>query len=165
MYNYEGTGKTLFKAAKFNERRRAQKFFIQSARTHLIPLINAKTGVIAIPSRYKFLFKLLKVCVPKEQLFSDVLQIKQKPFSKVANKTLSAAGRYARVYENLQWNTLSWRKQKFERYLLCDDVSTSGATLERAAYLLKAHLDLKDEQILFWALMYRPRLPLEETTS
>ncbi|MBV6493950.1 MAG: hypothetical protein LDLANPLL_01974 [Turneriella sp.] len=154
LLSYEGVGKTLFKAAKFSERSRARKFLIAHAKEEFNSLLTPSTCVLALPSRRSFLRKLLKKCIPRKQLVLDAFFMREKLFKPSANKALSAAQRHARIHGSLFLNTK--HIPMAEKYLLCDDVFTSGATLERAGYLVKENLGVKSSQITLWALMYRP---------
>lgn len=152
---YEKTGKTLFAAAKFSERRRAMHYLIREGRSHLAPLFGGSTLVLGLPSRRKFLRKLLGSIVPKEKLMLNAFAVRRKLFGKDANKLLGEGERYKRIHENLIWAEKPLPAA--DRYILCDDVSTTGATLNHAAYLLQKHAGVAKERILLWALMYRPR--------
>jgi predicted amidophosphoribosyltransferase len=153
---YEGLGKTLFAAAKFSDRRRAVNFLIREARTNLTDLCSGSAVVLALPSRKKFLRRLLRAIVPKQKLILEAFQVKRKLLRNDANKLLGEAERYKRIHESLVWKLKNL--PTVERYIIADDVSTTGATLNHAAYLLQKHGGIRKEQITLWALMQRPRL-------
>lgn len=153
---YTGIARSLLKAAKFSERRRAVKSWIDLAAPQLVPLIGADSLVLALPSRRKFLRRLLKAIVPKQQLVLDAFSFKkERIFLRSANKALGEAARYRRIHDTLQWNGRPLLSAK--RYVICDDVFTTGATLTHAGYLVEKNLQLKPDQITLWALLARPR--------
>lgn len=154
-FRYEHTGKTLFGAAKFSQRRRAMNFLIGEGRSHLGPLSEGSTLVLGLPSRRKFLQKLLRSVVSKEKLILNAFAVRRKLFGKDANKLLGEGERYKRIHENLVWAEKNLPAA--DRYILCDDVSTTGATLHHAAHLLQKYAGVPKEKITLWALMYRPR--------
>lgn len=155
VFVYEHTGKTLFAAAKFSGRRRAVNFFRREALDHLSPLCAGETLVLSLPSRKKFLAQLLRAIVPKGKLILNAFGVKRSPFGRSANKLLSEGERYKRIHESLNWSAK--KIPAADRYILCDDVSTTGATLNHAAYLLQKYAGIPKEKIVLWALMYRPR--------
>ena len=70
------------------------------------------------------------------------------------NKNLGEAARFRRIRESLVRGARPIPKA--ERYVLCDDVLTTGATLGQAAWLLEQS-GIAREKILLWALLYRRR--------
>ena len=153
---YTGIARSLLKAAKFSERRRAVKSWINLATPQLTTLIGADSLVLALPSRRKFLQPLLTAIVPKQQLVLDAFSFKkEKIFLRSANKALGEAARYRRIHDTLLWN--GRRLPTAKRYVICDDVFTTGATLTHAGYLTEKNLQLKPDQITLWALLARPR--------
>lgn len=153
---YEGVARSLLKAAKFSERRRAVKRWIDLAAPQLRTLVGADSLVLALPSRRKFLQRLVKAIVPKKQLVLDAFSFKkEKIFLRRANKALGEAARYRRIHETLQWRGKQLPAAK--QYVICDDVFTTGATLTHAGYLTEKNLQLKPDQITLWALLARPR--------
>ncbi|GEM_PF-2681979 len=153
---YEGVAKTLLKAAKFSERRRALQRWIDLAAPQLLRLIEHDTLVLALPSRRKFLRRLLKAIVPKEKLVLNGFQFSRERFLfQRANKALGEAARYRRIHDTLQWHGV--KLPAAGRYVICDDIFTTGATLTHAGYLVEKNLDLQPEQITLWALLARPR--------
>ncbi len=153
---YEGPGKTLFSAAKFSDRRRAVNFFIRESRGDLTGISGGSTIVLALPSRRNFLRRLLKALVPRQKLILDAFLVKRKLLQNDANKLLGEAERYKRIHESLIWSGKNLPAA--ERYVIADDVSTTGATLNHAAYLLQKHAGIRPGQITLWALMHRPRV-------
>ena len=153
---YEGAAKTLFAAAKFSERRRAVDFLKSAAREDLENLSAGSALVLALPSRKKFLRGLLAANVAKQKLIPDAFRIQKRRFGGDANKLLGEAERYRRIHQSLVWNGVSIPPA--ERYVLCDDVSTTGATLNHAAHLVQENLGISKSQITLWSLMYRERL-------
>ena len=153
---YEGVAKSLLKAAKFSDRRRALQRWIDLAAPQLLPLIQADTFVLALPSRRKFLKRLLKAIVPKRQLLLHAYEFKREKFLlQRANKSLGEAARYRRIHDTLQWKGV--KLPASGRYVICDDVFTTGATLNHAGYLAEKNLRVQPEQIALWALLARPR--------
>lgn len=153
---YEGPLQTLFQAAKFSGRRRARRFFTEAAARDLDNLNDGKSVFLALPSRSDFLRTLLKKSLPATRLISDAFQVKRSLFGNKANKLLGEAGRYRRIHESLLWAGAALPEA--ERYILCDDVSTTGATLGHAAHLLSKNAGVDASRILLWSLMYRPRI-------
>lgn len=152
---YEGPAKTLFSAAKFAERRRALEFFIREAGNDLRHLDGEGVLFLAVPSRRKFLRRLLVGSLPQAQIIFDAFRIKPERLATDANKFLGEAGRYRRIHESMSWNTPVMPPGK--KYVICDDVSTTGATLSHAAHLLLENLKVERSQVTLWALMYRER--------
>ena len=153
---YEGIAKTLLKAAKFSARRRALKSWITLATPQLTPLLEQDTLVLALPSRRKFLTHLLKAIVPKSKLVLNAFAFRRESlFSQRANKALGEAARYRRIHDTLYWNGI--KLPVAQRYLICDDIFTTGATLNHAAYLAEKNLAIQPGQITLWALLARPR--------
>lgn len=152
---YEGAAKTLFSAAKFSERQRPLKYFIEAARPDLVEMLTEKTIFLAVPSRRKFLARLLGAILPPGTLVLDAFRFEKEGKNSAANKLLGEAGRYRRIHESLTWNNANLRPA--EKYIVCDDVSTTGATLSHAAHLVQQHLDIDKSNITLWALMYRER--------
>ena len=153
---YEGSGKALLKAAKFGNRRRARNFWIAAARPLLTQLAGEKTKLLALPSSKPFLRQLLQAVVPPERLVLNAFRTKRSAFfGNDANKFLGEAARYRRIHDSLQWNNQVIGEA--DRYIICDDVSTTGATLIHAARLTESHLRIAPERITIWALLYRPR--------
>lgn len=153
---YAGIAKSLLKAAKFADRRRALHSWIDLAAPQIAPLLEGDSLVLALPSRRKFLSRLLKAIVPKEKLVLDAFQFKRETFFfRRANKTLGEAARYRRIHDSLQWNGIKISTAK--RYIVCDDIFTTGATLNHAGYLAEKNLVIQPEQITLWALLARPR--------
>lgn len=153
---YEGIAKSLLKAAKFSDRRRALHGWIDLAAPRLVSLIEGDTLVLALPSRRKFLSRLLKAIVPKGKLVPDAFQFKREGFLfQRANKTLGEAARYRRIHDTLLWG--GRKIPAAARYVICDDVFTTGATLNHAGYLVEKNLRVQPEQITLWALLARPR--------
>lgn len=155
-FMYEGPLQTLFQAAKFSGRRRARRFFTEAAARDLGRFNDGRSVFLALPSRSDFLRKLITASLPASQLMFDTFRVKRTLFGNKANKLLGEAGRYRRIHEDLQWNNLPLPRA--ERYILCDDVSTTGATLGHAAHLLAKNAGIDATRILLWSLMYRPRL-------
>ena len=153
---YEGIAKSLLKAAKFADRRRALASWIDLAAPQLAPLMEGDALVLVLPSRRKFLSRLLKAIVPKEKLVLNAFQFKRETFLfQRANKTLGEAARYRRIHDTLLWG--GRKIPTAARYVICDDVFTTGATLNHAGYLAEKKLGLRPEQITLWALLARPR--------
>ncbi len=153
---YEGIAKSLLKVAKFSDRRRALKSWIDLATPQLSPLVGQGALVLALPSRRKFLARLLKAIVPKQQLILNAFAFKRETFLfQRANKTLGEAARYRRIHDTLQWKSVNFPPAR--RYLICDDIFTTGATLNHAGYLAEKNLAIRPEQITLWALLARPR--------
>ena len=153
---YEGIAKTMLKAAKFSDRRRALKSWIDLAKPQLGPLVAPGTLFLALPSRRKFLSRLLRAIIPKNQLVFNAYRFEREGFfSRRANKALGEAARYRRIHDTLQWRDL--KLPAAERYVICDDIFTTGATLTHAGYLAEKNLGLQPEQITLWALLARPR--------
>jgi len=147
---YEGSVKSLFAAAKFGQRPRAIRFFIETAEISLANHIARKTVFLAVPSRSQFLSTVLSRIVPRDLLCLDAFYFNR---SKSANKELSETARYKRICENLQWADA--KICKANQYLVCDDVATTGATLSHATNL--ARLNLSGAEVESWALVTRPR--------
>lgn len=152
---YEGPAITLFSAAKFSDRRRALRYFIDEAKGDLRGLSNEKTLFLALPSRKKFLRRLLHGCLPGINIIFDAFRLKTNRRKADANKLLGEAKRYQRIHESLLWN--SPVLPAAEKYIICDDVSTTGATLAHAAHLVQQKLKVDKSRITLWALMYRER--------
>lgn len=151
---YEGAAKSLFAAAKFSDRRRAQKQLQKWAVPSLQKLNTPESSFIEMPSSKPFLHNLLKRTVPPEKLSRSafVFDFSQKGKQ---NKTLKEAQRFQRIAETLKLSGRPLPEAKV--YILCDDVFTTGATLGHAAWLLRQKLALEPAQIQLWSLMYRPR--------
>lgn len=153
---YDGIAKSLLKAAKFSDRRRALHSWIDLAAPLLIPLTEGGTMVLALPSRRKFLSRLLKAIVPKQKLVLNAFSFKRETLLfRRANKALGEAARYRRIHDTLQWKALGLPAA--ERYVICDDIFTTGATLSHAGYLAEKNLGIQPKQITLWALLARPR--------
>lgn len=150
---YASTARSLLKAAKFAERRRALALWIQLAQTELRKLVNADTQVLLVPSRRPFLKRLTSAIVPRAQIITDAYAFHRAGGS--ANKALGEAARFRRIHDTLTWRANA--KITASSIIICDDVCTTGATLTHAAYLAEKNLGLKQEQVTIWSLLHRPR--------
>ncbi|MCX7632241.1 MAG: hypothetical protein N2Z22_02780 [Turneriella sp.] len=152
VLRYSQAEAQMLYAAKFASRRRARKFLLEIARPALAALSEPETIFIAMPSRHDFLAWLLRHSVP-EKLVCGIFQIAHTS-RKDANKYLGEAGRFRRIRENLHRSKKALPPA--QRYILCDDVMTTGATLSHAGWLLHQE-GLAREQILLWSLFYHER--------
>lgn len=148
---YEGSFKTIFAAAKFTKRRRALNYFITNSAAELGELSAGATVFLPIPSSSPFLASTLRANVAHEKLYFDAFKFSKK--SRTRNKLLGEAERYKNIYESLLWSA----KQipPAEKYVICDDVTTTGATLNQARDL--AQQNLGEVKIVTWAIAERPR--------
>jgi len=155
VFDYEGNARKLLAAAKFSERRRAVRVLVRAATEDFAPLTGKGSVFIALPSRRRFLHALLKKSLPQESIRTDIFRMKKRLFKRTANKELGEGERFRRIRDDLLWaeRTLP----AVERYIICDDVFTTGATLTHAAHLLQTRLIIPKEKIVLWALMVRPR--------
>lgn len=153
LFLYQGVVKSLFKAAKFSHRRRAIATLCSLAYPSLAALCTPGSVLVPMPSSRNFLSQLLEKSVPHERIYKGVFHIRQE-FVGTQNKHLSEAARFRRIRQIL------YRSKKelpsATRYILCDDVLTTGATLGQAAALLEQNGIARDK-ILLWALCYRER--------
>lgn len=155
VLDYDGNARKLLAAAKFSERRRALRFLISATTENLTPLTGKDSIFIALPSRRRFLHTLLKKSLPQQTIRTNVYRMKKRLFKKTANKELSEGERFRRIRDDLLLRARALPDA--ERYILCDDVFTTGATLTHAAHLLQTRLAIPKEKITLWALMVRPR--------
>jgi predicted amidophosphoribosyltransferase len=153
LFFYEGVQKSLFKAAKFSGRRRAQEFMFRAAHCALKEIAEPGSVFLPMPSSRNFLAKLLLSAVPRAQIFPGIYFLKKGRWGK-SNKQLGEAGRFRRIRESLILRTK--KLPSAERYILCDDVLTTGATLGQAAWLLES-TGVPREKLMLWALLYRRR--------
>lgn len=153
LYPYEGPQKSLFKAAKFSQRRRAQNIIYAIAQNALRTLAAPGTIFLPMPSSRTFLGDLLRYAVPAARVEPGIFLLK-KAVRGDSNKHLGEAARFRRIRENLMRSQRSLPEA--ERYVLCDDVLTTGATLGHAAWLLELS-GIPREKIVLWALLFRRR--------
>jgi predicted amidophosphoribosyltransferase len=153
LYAYEGVQKSLFKAAKFSARRRAQAKILAMARHALQTLAEPGTLFLPMPSSRSFLSELLSSTVDAQSVQAGVFEMKKGIWGE-KNKHLGEAARFRRIRESLVRSPKPLRAA--DRYVLCDDVLTTGATLGQAAWLLESS-GVPREKILLWALFYRRR--------
>jgi predicted amidophosphoribosyltransferase len=155
--SYDGVARSLMRAAKFGAQRRALKLCMDIARPQLRALMQSGTLFLSLPSRRPFLRRLLQKVLPAKVLEVDAFTFEDnEKANATANKSLGLRGRYRRIYTSLKWKNP--RLADVKRCVVCDDVSTSGATLLRAARIAQEQLALQDEDMTVWALMHRPRL-------
>lgn len=153
LYPYEGVQKSLFKAAKFSGRRRAQGFVFRKARAALQSLVQPGTVFLPMPSSRSFLSGLLQSAVPRAQIHPGMYLFQRGKWGD-SNKHLGEAARFRRIRESLVRSPKQLAVA--ERFVLCDDVLTTGATLGQAAWLLESG-GVPREKIVLWALLYRRR--------
>lgn len=157
---YSGALKSLFAAAKFSERYRALHMLSRYAENSLGVFAANDTLFVAMPSSHKFLKRLLSKTVGKDKVFFGGYRMLSMRDS---NKTLGEAERFRRIQESL---VLSGKRLPHaERYVLCDDVLTTGATLNRAAWLLEKEREVPREKIYLWSLLFRRRRHEEEDAN
>jgi predicted amidophosphoribosyltransferase len=155
---YETAAKSLFAAAKFSDRRRAQNLLIEMAQESLKSLITESTIFIQMPSSRPFLRKVLRRIVPRRQLVEKIFTI-DRDGEYLANKLLKEADRFQHVAATLR---ISASKLPYaENFVICDDVYTTGATSGHAAWLLR-QAGIAAENITVWTLMFRERQAVEE---
>ncbi len=153
LYFYEGVQKSLFKAAKFSGRRRAREFLFPLAHAALHALAQSGTLFLPMPSSRSFLGELLRSAVPRDQIYPEMYVLRKARWGE-SNKQLGEAARFRRMRESLMRSARMLPEA--ERYILCDDVLTTGATLGQAAWLLESS-GVPREKIVLWALLYRRR--------
>lgn len=153
LYAYEGVQESLFKAAKFARRRRALNMVFRLARAALALLAEPGTVFLPMPSSSTFLAELMRSAVNREQIHAGMFFLRSGKFGD-SNKQLSEAARFRRIRESLVRSAKPLPGA--ERYVLCDDVLTTGATLGQAAWLLESG-GVPREKIILWALLYRRR--------
>ncbi|MFZ5629411.1 MAG: ComF family protein [Spirochaetota bacterium] len=153
VYPYEGVQKSLFKAAKFSGRRRAQAMIFGMARAALQAVAGPGTIFLPMPSSRTFLSGLLRSAVNAAQVQPGVFVLKKGKRGD-SNKHLGEAARFRRIRESLVRSPTQLGPA--ERYILCDDVLTTGATLGQAAWLLESG-GVPRDKIILWALLYRRR--------
>lgn len=152
---YEAAAKSLFAAAKFSNRRRAQQQLQRWTELSLQKLNNPESTFVEMPSSRAFLHNLLKRSLPQEKIVRGLFLFAQSQKGS-QNKLLKEAERFQRIAETLKLSEQPIPAAK--TYVLCDDVYTTGATLGHAAWLLQQKFGLKPEQIKLWTLMYRQRM-------
>lgn len=153
LYPYEGPQKSLFKAAKFSGRRRAQAKIYAMARNALQALAEPGTVFLPMPSSRGFLTGLMQAAIRRELIVPGIF-ILHKGNVGDSNKHLGEAARFRRIRESLVRSAKPIPEA--ERYVLCDDVLTTGATLGQAAWLLEQS-GIPREKIMLWALLFRKR--------
>lgn len=149
---YSGALKSLFAAAKFSERYRALHMLSRYAEKSLGVFAAKDTLFVAMPSRRTFLKRLLSAAVGKDKVFFGAYRMLSMRDS---NKILGEAERFRRIQESLMLS--GKRLPQAERYVLCDDTLTTGATLNRAAWLLEKECQVPREKIVLWSLLYNQR--------
>lgn len=150
---YQGVIKSLFTAAKFAQRRRATATMYRLAHPALSTLCAPDTLFVPMPSSRRLLLSLLENCVPRAYIAKGIFHVRKRITEK-QNKYLSEAGRFRRIRETLHRSKKNLPQAA--RYILCDDVLTTGATLGQAAWLLEQS-GIARERILLWALCYQER--------
>jgi len=153
LYAYEGVQKSLFKAAKFARRRKARNMVFRLAHGALASLAEPGTVFLPMPSSRDFLATLVRSAVPRDRIHVGMFRLRKDKFGE-KNKQLGEAARFRRIRESLVRGAKPLPVA--ERYVLCDDVLTTGATLGQAAWLLEQS-GIAREKILLWALLYRRR--------
>lgn len=154
VFEYSGVAKTLFGAAKFSGRRRAAHGLLQEARKDLQTFADGRTVFLPMPSKRKLLRQIMKSSLQPKYVIAKAYRLKPKG-AEESNKLLGEAGRFRRIRESLAWSGKVLPDA--DRYVLCDDVLTTGATLGQAAWLLQQEARVPREKILLWALMHRRR--------
>lgn len=153
LFTYEGVQKSLFKAAKFSARRRAQAKLFALAGNALRTMSQPGTLFLPMPSSRSFLSELIRSTVDAQSVQAGVFEMKKSIWGE-KNKHLGEAARFRRIRESLVRSPKPLRPA--ERYVLCDDVLTTGATLGHAAWLLEGS-GIPRGKISLWALFYRRR--------
>ena len=131
---YEGTEKELFMMAKFENRKKSTKYLTEKAIVLFDEKINLnKFTILSLPSSNSFLRNILMTIAEKKnlRLYFPFSQKKKRQ-----SKTLDAKDRFLALKDSLSLKEeLSWLDKK-TKYLLFDDVWTTGATLNMAAKIL-----------------------------
>lgn len=153
LLSYQGVIKSLFTAAKFAQRRRATTIIYRLAHPALAALCTSDTLFVPMPSSRRLLLSLLENCVPRAYIAKGIFHVRKRITEK-QNKYLSEAGRFRRIRETLHRSKKNLPEAV--RYILCDDVLTTGATLGQAAWLFEQN-GIARERILLWALCYQER--------
>ena len=123
LFLYKGPARTLFKEAKFRNRKSAfKKIFSHNC------ALPPNTLVIALPSSRNFVKKLVSHLNPQ----SSINLFKKK---NITMKNLNQAQRFLKAADSIELidDAISL---DYDSYLLVDDAWTTGATLNQAAYLL-----------------------------
>lgn len=153
VFLYEGVQKSLFKAAKFAGRRRAQTRICSAAGRALAKLAIPGVMFLPMPSSRSFLNAVLRSALARGQLQPGLFRLRRQGTGD-SNKRLGEAARFRRIRESLVRSAEPLPRA--ELYVLCDDVLTTGATLGQAAWLLE-EAGIARDKILLWALFYRAR--------
>ncbi|MDH5721405.1 MAG: hypothetical protein OEZ13_12435 [Spirochaetia bacterium] len=151
FWPYESVEKKLFMMAKFENRKKALRFLNQKALELYDKVITEKNMVIlGLPSSNNFL-KSMTISIAKEKDIEIYF-----PFSmqkKKQSKTLHAKDRFLLLKDSLTLNKESLPINKKTKYLLFDDVWTTGATLNTTAKVLhEAGVPIKN---IFTAAFFR----------
>ena len=140
IWPYKGESRRILKMAKFQGRRSAISYLEKNMPALIWDRFQkgGNTAVLMMCSSRRFLKRMSKSI--SQQTCLPIYDIFRKNKTKLQSKLLHVKDRYIQIEENLVLDLPNFQKmteKKYSRYLIVDDVWTSGATLNFAAKLLK----------------------------